>query len=576
MSRRLQLGPDLQLPLAIASMAAGIFGIRGAGKTNTAGVIAEELLRAGQPIAVIDPTDAWWGLRSLFPVVTFGGSHGQLPLTENDGNAIAEFVVHDQLPVILSMRHLRKAEQRRLVTAFCSELFHLKGKPANRSPLTVFIDEASLFAPQRVMGEYTHVVGAIEDLVARGRNAGFGVVLINQRPATLNADVRSLCDVIVTHRMTGTLDRKAFRAWIEENATVDEVDQVLESLAKLKDGEAWVWAPALDVFKRVQIRMRESFDSSRTPKPGEKVRAPKKLADVDLEQLKGRLAASIERAKADDPATLRAQISTLERQMAEYRQTAKAVPEPKVERVEVPVLKPAELKRVEHLVERIVAVEARMNRFAGVLIDLDREAIAILTTIRDRQRSGPVHPPTPAPSATRKPAAASSTRRAATPAAGDGRDDRIQRAAERRVLTALAQHPQGRTRRQVAILAGYALNGGGFKNALSRMRSLGFVDGDDTLRITESGQDALGAYDPLPAGAALGTYWLQQLDRRAEREVLGELLKAYPSALAVDEVAQRAGYEASGGGFKNAVSKLRTLELIEGRSELRASKELVG
>jgi hypothetical protein len=41
------------------------------------------------------------------------------------------------------------------------------------------------------------------------------------------------------------------------------------------------------------------------------------------------------------------------------------------------------------------------------------------------------------------------------------------------------------------------------------------------------------------------------------------------------QTADAAGYEVMGGGFNNALGKLRTLELIEGRSELRASAMLL-
>jgi uncharacterized protein len=36
------------------------------------------------------------------------------------------------------------------------------------------------------------------------------------------------------------------------------------------------------------------------------------------------------------------------------------------------------------------------------------------------------------------------------------------------------------------------------------------------------------------------------------------------------------GYEANGGGFNNALGRLRTLELIEGRGELRVNQNLIG
>lgn len=39
-------------------------------------------------------------------------------------------------------------------------------------------------------------------------------------------------------------------------------------------------------------------------------------------------------------------------------------------------------------------------------------------------------------------------------------------------------------------------------------------------------------------------------------------------------VAVKAGYAADGGGFNNALSRLRTLELIEGKAKLKASDQL--
>ena len=48
----------------------------------------------------------------------------------------------------------------------------------------------------------------------------------------------------------------------------------------------------------------------------------------------------------------------------------------------------------------------------------------------------------------------------------------------------------------------------------------------------------------------------------------------HPKAFSKEEVATAAGYEASGGGFNNALSRLRTLELISGRGDLRASDDL--
>jgi hypothetical protein len=147
-------------------------------------------------------------------------------------------------------------------------------------------------------------------------------------------------------------------------------------------------------------------------------------------------------------------------------------------------------------------------------------------------------------------------------------------AGERRILTALAQYPQGRSKVQVAVFTGYSASGGGFNNYLGALRSRGLIERDaDRLMITEAGIQALGSWEPLPAGGALIDHWRNRLGK-AERLILEALTEVYPDALTKEEVAAKAGYEPNGGGFNNALGRLRTLELVQGRGELRASNNL--
>jgi hypothetical protein len=127
---------------------------------------------------------------------------------------------------------------------------------------------------------------------------------------------------------------------------------------------------------------------------------------------------------------------------------------------------------------------------------------------------------------------------------------------------------------QVAVLTGYAATGGGFNNYLGALRSRGLLQGDgDRLTITDAGIHALGSWEPLPGGFCadrLLTWTVGQGgaadSRNARRGVSDELYK--------EEVALKAGYEANGGGFNNALGRLRTLELVQGRGELRVSDNL--
>ena len=121
------------------------------------------------------------------------------------------------------------------------------------------------------------------------------------------------------------------------------------------------------------------------------------------------------------------------------------------------------------------------------------------------------------------------------------------------------------------MLTGYAVGGGGFNNALSALRSKGWVTSKDLLTISDLGCKALGNWEALPAaGPALAAHWQAQLPK-AERLILQALVEAHPHPLTKEQVGTATGYASTGGGFNNALSRLRTLELIEGRAELHAA-----
>jgi hypothetical protein len=198
----------------------------------------------------------------------------------------------------------------------------------------------------------------------------------------------------------------------------------------------------------------------------------------------------------------------------------------------------------------------------------------LVDEIEHERANAPASGPTPDVSSNHRPIYA--TTPAENPAASaDSLDEpRKLSSGERRILTALAQYPQGRSKAQVAVLAGYALNGGGFNNYLGALKSRGLIKSDgDRLTITDTGIETLGSWEPLPTGSPLVDYWRGRLGK-AERLILETLTQVYPDGLTKEEVAVKAGYEANGGGFNNALGRLRTLELVQGRGEIKASDNL--
>jgi hypothetical protein len=307
----IRLAQNLDLPLDVAATASAIVGIRGTGKTNTATVIVEQLAAHGQRSIIIDPLDVWWGLKSSadgksagLPVVVFGGPHGDLPLNDDDGDRIAEALATERVTAVLSLRHLRKGAQERFVTAFAERLYHLKGKAENRDRVLIAIDEASAFIPQQVTAGSARMVGAIEDLVRRGRASGIGVLLIDQRAASVNKNVLTQCELLIAHRQTHNLDRTAIRTWVEGNDSTGKASKALfDTLAGIGQGdaigEAWIWSPLFDLFERIRVNKRSTFDSSATPKAGAAPVVPTQMAAPDLDALRALLEHQEDLAKED-------------------------------------------------------------------------------------------------------------------------------------------------------------------------------------------------------------------------------------------------------------------------------------
>jgi len=79
---------------------------------------------------------------------------------------------------------------------------------------------------------------------------------------------------------------------------------------------------------------------------------------------------------------------------------------------------------------------------------------------------------------------------------------------------------------------------------------------------------------PLPTGIALIDYWrgTGEKGRAAHSGDADRGLSRWVDQRGSGEA--KAGYEAHGGGFNNALGRLRTLELVQGRGELKASDNL--
>jgi hypothetical protein len=518
-------------------------------------------------VIVIDPTDVWWGLNTgQWSIAIFGGEHGDLPLEPGTGKLLAETLVQTGQSAVLSLRHLSKAKQRAFVAEFAETLYHAKGEGRYRTPVHVIIDEADAFVPQRVMGDVARAHGAIDDLVRRGRSSGIGVSLITQRAAVISKDVLSQVDALVAFRMVSPQDRKALDAWVEAHDTHDMAKTFADSLASLPQGVGWWWSPSwLDLFVQARVTQCRSFDSSATPKLGQKLDAPKRKP-LDFDRLRERMAEVVEQAEANDPRALKAKISKLERELQARPEGIRV--EEVIKEVEVLVPNDAEMVALR------AQIESRMGELRDELTTQMRTYIdgaikrAGLRTVGRRWPTKVVYDPPATGRGARHPQPLVEVLREPQHDGRTRRDGSTSlKKAEKLILSALAsQHSgEGMTARQIATIAGYSAKGGGFQNSLSALRTAGLISGSGSIRITDDGREALGPVEPLPTGPALLDFWVHRTDQAKLPKVCKAILLALRDLRGVGtnvEIATMSQYEASGGGFQNGLSRLRTLGLI--------------
>ena len=113
----LYLSENFSIPADAVTQTFAILAKRGVGKTYTASVLVEELLKAGLHAVVVDPVGVWWGLRAAadgkrpgLPIVILGGDHGDVPLEVTAGQVIADLVVDEGISAVLDLSHFRKGE----------------------------------------------------------------------------------------------------------------------------------------------------------------------------------------------------------------------------------------------------------------------------------------------------------------------------------------------------------------------------------------------------------------------------------------------------------------------------------
>jgi hypothetical protein len=557
-----------------------VLGKTGAGKSSALRHIVEHLLSHKKRVCVVDPKGDWNGLKvsadgkgAGFPVILFGDfkeTAGKqippdVPLNEFSGKHIAELVTSGNRPCVIGLRGWTQGHMHKFWIDFASTVFN-----SNAGELYLVIDEVHNFAPKGKI--LSPEVGIALHWSNRVMNEGRGIGLVNliasQRPQKVHNDTLTACETLVAMRVIHKADRDAVEDWIKGCGDPKQGIEVLNALAGMKRGEAYVWSPEVAFGpERLAFPMFTTFDSFAPPQLQTKV-SGKDWASVDLDEVKQKLASVIEKAKQNDPKELQKKVSEANKRIGDLeRQLTVKAPAPAktvetIKEVEKPVLKDGHLNRLESVSERLAKVGAQ-------LVDVAKEITAAIQKVSTNGHKPVAQRVSPVPRAVpeRKPAPTPVVEREPQ-TVGDLKINKTQQ----RILDALAWYesigiPEP-TNIQIGAIALIDPTGGYFSNTVGPLTTAGLVERRaGTMSLTDEGRAV--AVVPESIGS-LDDYHdvLRQRVRKA-RSANGRTVDMLNAIIAngveisTEEIGRAVGIDHTGGYFSNTIGPLSTLGLIE-------------
>jgi hypothetical protein len=301
---------DLKVWLPVKKLTrAFVVGKPGAGKSYTMGVIAEELIKKGIPLIIIDAHGEYSSLKvpaespsesfQVEPksyseqIIEFGdlvfNPGADIDISSLD-NARPEDIVSQMQCTIVNLRGLSSEQQHSTVSNVLKKLLEAV-MVMQIPPFYLALDEAHLFAG-RSRGNNPYAKDTLE-IVRRfaqeGRKFGANMIVLTQRPQLLDMTVRSLSATWVIHRLS---DPNDVRIALESGGLSKEWEY---DINWLESGDAILTG---DVVERIplliKVRQRETkhgapgFNPMDFVSPEEKEKMRRRMATLKEKLLKMR------------------------------------------------------------------------------------------------------------------------------------------------------------------------------------------------------------------------------------------------------------------------------------------------
>lgn len=201
-------------------------GESGSGKSSALMLLAEQMVRAGKQIVILDLHGEFQPLWEVRPggeqsVVTIG--YGVDPVDVGSVDSTIERV-REGHSVCVDLMHWADVEPDKLdqfVKAFVRELVNLRRSAPKQTVL--FIEEAASVIPQAERSGQADTIRLFTSVIMGGRKFGLYTVLASQRTSLVNHNVIAGCNVRLFLRSSEQKDwQKVVRHYAPEKLSVDQ------------------------------------------------------------------------------------------------------------------------------------------------------------------------------------------------------------------------------------------------------------------------------------------------------------------------------------------------------------------
>jgi hypothetical protein len=249
-------GTPVDLPVVELLTGRGfVTGKSGSGKSNSASVVAENLLDNGFGLLIVDIDGEYYGLKEEYEILHAGADEEcDIQVGVDHAEKLASLALEQNVPVILDISSfLDEEEARELLTNVARHLFAKAKK--QKQPFLMLVEEVHEYIPQQ--GSVGECGKMLIKISKRGRKHGLGIVGVSQRPADVKKDFITQCDWLVWHRLTWNNDTKVVRRILDGDyaSAVEDLD----------DGEAFLTTDWSEDVRRVQFHRKKTFDAGATP-----------------------------------------------------------------------------------------------------------------------------------------------------------------------------------------------------------------------------------------------------------------------------------------------------------------------